>query len=202
MRRVARRPVLVTLATVAALPVFAVAAGASPLFEGAFGITGAITGDISGGGASVAGAVLWPVPEVWTGTRVSARFGIMGHADDMGSEITELHDPVSGESIGTSETAHRSTWGVSWRLDAMLPAWGSWVPEASGSWGYYRVGDDVRGEDVSSLGSAGFSLGAGIGRPLGALSAAAVVRYHRLFNDRTGRYVTGGVAFRWGRGGR
>jgi hypothetical protein len=190
------------LATAAALVVVANTAGASPTYEGAFGVTGAITGDISEGGASVAGAVLWPVPEVWTGTKVSARFGIMGHADDMGSQITQLTDPNDGTPLGTSETAHRSTWGVSWRLDAMLPAWGAWVPEASGSWGYYRVGDDVRGEDVASLGSAGFSLGAGIGRPLGAIAAAAVVRYHRLFNDRAGRYVTGGIAFRWGRGGR
>jgi hypothetical protein len=186
----------------AALLGFAGAAQAAPLFEGGFGVTGAITGDVAEGGASVSGAVLWPVPEVWTGTKVSARFGIMAHADDMGSEVTELHDPNDGSSLGTAETAHRSTWGVSWRLDAMLPALGSWVPEASGSWGYYRVSDDVRGTNVGSLGSAGFSLGAGIGRPLGAFSAAAVVRYHRLFNDRTGRYVTGGVAIRWGRSGR
>lgn len=198
MIRAARRAM--TLAGLAAL--CASAASASPLFEGAVGVTGAITGDIAEGGASVSGAILWPVPKVWTGTRASARFGFMAHADDMGSEITQILDENDGTPIGTTETAHRSTWGVSWRLDAMLPAWGSWVPEASGSWGYYRVSDDVRGTDTSSLGSAGFSLGAGIGRPLGAISAAAVVRYHRLFNDRTGRYVTGGVAFRWGRGGR
>jgi hypothetical protein len=193
---------LAAVTTVLVLAAAATRASAAPLFEGAFGVAGAITGDIHEGGASVAGAVLWPVPEVWTGTKVSARFGIMGHADDMGSQITQLTDANDGTPLGPSETAHRSTWGVSWRLDTMLPAWGSWVPEASGSWGYYRVSDDLRGTDISSLGSAGFSLGAGIGRPLGAITAAAVVRYHRLFNDRTGRYVTGGVAIRWGRGGR
>lgn len=200
MVRTARTAALLAMLFTLAGPVSG--AHASPLFEGAFGVTGAITGDVAEGGASVAGAVLWPVPEVWTGSKVSARFGLMAHTDDMGSEISEIYDANDGTPIGTSETAHRSTWGVSWRLDAMLPAWKSWVPEGSGSWGYYRVKDDVRGEPTTSLGSAGFSLGAGIGRPLGAISAAAVVRYHRLFNDRTGRYVTGGIAIRWGRGGR
>ena len=193
---------VMALALAAALAGPAATAGASPLFEGAVGVTGAITGDIAEGGASVAGAVLWPVPEVWKLPKVSARFGIMAHADDMGSELTQIHDANDGTPLGVTETAHRSTWGASWRLDVLLADWGSWTPEASGSWGYYRVSDDVRGTDTSALGSAGFSLGMGIGRPLGAFSAAAVVRYHRLFNDRTGRYVTGGLAFRWGRGGR
>ena len=198
MIRAARSAALLVVAV--ALAGRVTGAVASPLFEGAFGVTGAITGDVSEGGASVAGAVMWPVPAVWTGNKVSARFGLMAHADDMGSQVTQIHDVNDGEPIGTTETAHRSTWGASWRLDAMLPAWGSWVPEGSGSWGYYRVSDDVRGQATSSLGSAGFSLGLGIGRPVGAISTAAVVRYHRLFNDRTGRYVTGGIAIRWGRG--
>jgi hypothetical protein len=195
-------PAVVLLALAVAVTGAATAVSASPLFEGAFGVTGAILGDINEGGASVSGSVMWPVPEVWTGSRVSARFGVMAHADDMGSEITTLKDPNDGQPIGSTESAHRSTWGGSWRLDAMLPPWKSWVPEASGSWGYYRVNDDVRGVSVSSLGSAGFSLGLGIGHSLGALSGTAVVRYHRLFNDRTGRYVTGGIALRWGRSGR
>jgi hypothetical protein len=196
-----RARVFLAPALAAALAGPAATAGASPTFEGVFGVTGAITGDIAEGGASVAGAVLWPVPEVWKLPKVSARFGIMAHADDMGSEVTEIYDGNDGSPLGLTETAHRATWGASWRLDVLLAEWGSWTPEASGSWGYYRVSDDVRGDNTSALGSAGFSLGMGIGRPLGAFSAAAVVRYHRLFNDRTGRYVTGGLAFRWGRSG-
>jgi hypothetical protein len=192
---------VMALALAAALAGPAATAGASPQFEGAVGVTGAITGEIAEGGASVAGAVMWPVPEVWKLPKVSARFGIMAHADDMGSEVTQIYDENDGSPLGATESAHRSTWGASWRLDLLLANWGSWTPEASGSWGYYRVSDDVRGVYAGALGSAGFSLGMGIGRPLGALSAAAVVRYHRLFNDRTGRYVTGGLAFRWGRSG-
>ena len=74
---------VVALALAAALAGPAATAGASPLFEGAVGVTGAITGDIAEGGASVAGAVMWPVPEVWKLPKVSARAGRMRSASTL-----------------------------------------------------------------------------------------------------------------------
>jgi hypothetical protein len=52
--------------------------------------------------------------------------------------------------------------------------------------------------------STGFSLAAGVQRRVaGGNSFGAVVRYHRLFNDVTGRYVSGAVEWGWrGVGGR
>ena len=173
---------------------------AAPAFEAAVGGTTAILGGYDRGRASLSGSVLWPLEGV------PARFGVMAHADDMGALVVPLVDANDGSSLGRIEAGHRATWGASWRLDAVLPPvprWipvlRGWLPEAGATWGYYRVADDVRGRATRSLGTTGFSLGAGVGRPLGAISAVAVVRYHRLFNDVTGRYVTAAVACRWGR---
>jgi len=66
----------------------------------------------------------------------------------------------------------------------------------SGSWGYYRVTDDMRGHVERRIASTAFSLGAGIRRSVGERHAVGTsIRYHRLFNDRIGRYV--GWAVDW-----
>jgi len=192
------RPQAVLLAALlAAVP--PAGAAAAPVFEVAVGGTAAILGDYDQGGVALGGAVLWPLEAA------PVRFGVMAHADDLGARIVPIADANDGTPLGRIEAGHRATWGAAWRLDALLPAVpdrvpliGGWRPEAGGTWGYYRVADDVRGSPTRSLGTTGFGLGAGIGRPLGRVAFAFVVRYHRLFNDVTGRYVTGAVAWRWG----
>jgi peptide/nickel transport system permease protein len=58
--------------------------------------------------------------------------------------------------------------------------------------------DDLRGKRLSSVGSAGFSLAAGVRWQLGRyVGLGAVVRYHRLFNDREGRFMSAGLDCAW-----
>ncbi len=72
------------------------------------------------------------------------------------------------------------------------------TPFASATWGFYRVTDDVRGDELDSVGSTGFSLAMGARRPLGRhFALGAVVRYHRLFNDRLGRLMSAGLDCAW-----
>lgn len=160
-----------------------------PGIETALGDTFAISGDPDHGGWSVALAPMWPVEDRFS-------FGATFFADDMGGTIGRLRDPNDGTDLGATELGHTSVLGAAWRLDR---EWGSlltWMPYASGSWGYYSVADDTRGRIERRVGSTGFSLAAGVRRAIGDRHAVGTsIRYHRLFNDRLGRYV--GWAVDW-----
>jgi hypothetical protein len=162
-----------------------------PDLTGTLGRTLAVTGSPDEGGFSFALGLLWPVEK-------RLRFGAGFFADDMGSSFGQLTDPNDGVDLGRVPTTHRETLGLTWRLDAVFAARRGWTPTASGTWGVYRVADDRRGLDAGSIGSTGFSLGGGLRHPLaGRLSLGASVRYHRLFNDRAGRFVSAGVDWGW-----
>jgi hypothetical protein len=120
-------------------------------------------------------------------------------AADLGTHMGELYDPNSGESLGPVALGHRAAYEIAWRVDAALPdAWG-FAPYASGTWGYARVADDVRGEGGPALSSTGFTLGLGVLRPVGRTqSLGASLRYHRLFNDSAGRFVSAGIDWAFG----
>ena len=185
------RPAFLAALLVAALPVHARAGVPRPELTGALGRTLAVTGAPDEGGLSFALATLWPVQE-------HVRFGVGAFADDIGSNLGRLSDPNDGTDLGVVALDHRMVVGAAWRLDAELPPVRAWVPYASGTWGISRVADDHRGIASGSIGTTGFSLGGGIRHPLaGRLSLGASVRYHRLFNDRTGRFVTAGVDWGW-----
>jgi hypothetical protein len=185
------RPAFFAALLLAALSARARADLTRPELSGAVGRTLAVTGAPAEGGLSFAFAALWPVQE-------RLHFGVGLFADDMGSRLGRLSDPNDGTDLGVVALDHRSTVGAAWRLDAVLPSLRAWVPYASGSWGIYHVADDHRGSDAGSIGSTGFSLGGGLRHPFaGRLSLGASVRYHRLFNDRTGRFVTAGVDWGW-----
>jgi hypothetical protein len=154
------------------------------------GGTFGILGNVGDGGFSFSLSTLWPIGERYA-------FGIVGFADDLGSEIGPLLDPNDGTELGTVELAHRSVLGGAWRADAGLPGRWGWDPYASGTFGVYRVADDHRGERTNAVGSVGFSLAGGVTRPLGRGSLGAVVRYHRLFNDVVGRYWSAAAEWRW-----
>ena len=182
----------VALAAALLAPGLARAAAWQPQLTGSMGGTFAVLGVPSGGGSSASLAALWPV------TRRLA-FGVMVHGDDAGSTVDSLRDGRGrGLGYGKIEQLHRTAWGASWRLDAAAPAWHGIAPVASATWGYYRVSDDVRGTAIRHLGSTGFSLAAGVRQGLGAhFALGAHVRYHRLFNDREGRFVSAGLDGTW-----
>ncbi len=163
-----------------------------PELGASVGSTFAVVGEPSDGGSSASLSMLWPVAP-----RVA--FGVMLHGDDAGSTVDSLRDEQGhGIAGGKVEQVHRAAWGASWRLDVSAPPVFRTVPFASASWGWYRIADDLRGHKLGSLGSAGFSLGAGMRRPLGGhVALGAVVRYHRLFNDHEGRFMSAGLDITW-----
>jgi len=166
------------------------------------GGTFGINAEPDGGGFSLALAATWPVEPPF-GLFGGLRFGLMGFSDDMGSEEIRLQDPNDPSiDLGPAEGAHRMTWGGAWRLDATLPAsWWGWTPAGNATWGVWRVQDDVRGEIQHAVTSTGFGLGLGVERPLTPRHTIGLgVRYQRLFNDTVGRYMSGGLSWRWNLG--
>jgi hypothetical protein len=156
------------------------------------GDTFAVLGDPGRGGFSTTLAALWPVEERFA-------FGVMGFADDLGADLAPLADPSApSTSLGRTESSHRSSWGGGWRMDAELKRLRAWTALASGTWGYYRIIDDHRGRGFRATNSTGWSLAAGARRGLlGRGTITPMIRYHRLFNDRAGRFVSAGVEFGW-----
>ena len=183
---------LVALVVALLMPGMARASAWRPELSGSVGGSFAVLGVPSGGGSSASLAALWPVAPRFS-------FGVMLHGDDAGSTVDSLRDEQGrGLVYGKIEQVHRIAWGASWRLDAAVPAWFGATPFASATWGYYRVADDLRGDELSSVGSIGFSLAVGARRSLGRhIGLGAVVRYHRLFNDREGRFMCAGLDCTW-----
>jgi hypothetical protein len=167
-------------------------AGWRPALVGSVGGSFAVLGEPSGGGASASLAALWPV----TG-RLS--FGVMVHGDDAGSVVDSLRDASgAGLAFGKVDQVHRAAWGVSWRLDGTAPPRLGFTPFASATWGAYRVADDAQGESLGHVGSTGWSLAAGLRRGLGShLALGLYTRYHRLFNDVEGRFMSAGLEGIW-----
>lgn len=171
---------------------------ASPELSLSAGSTLAVVGEPDEGGASIAAGVLWPVEAPGPfGDRM--RFGVHLFAEDLGARLTRLLDPNDQTDLGLAEDLHRDAFGAAWRMDTVFDGPGAWLPYASGTWGFYWVQDDVRGDAVGAVGSTGFSLGLGLMRPIaGASTLGLGVRYHRLFNDVAGRYVALSAEWRWG----
>jgi hypothetical protein len=182
----------VAAATMLLIPVAAAAGSWRPALVGSVGGTFAVLGKPDAGGASVSLAAMWPVAE-----RLS--FGVMLHGDDAGTLVDSLRDESgAGLDYGKIEQSHRAAWGVSWRLDAAARPRFGLTPTASATWGVYRVADDARGKDLGHVGSTGWSLAAGLRRDLAAhFALGAYVRYHRLFNDLEGRFVSAGLEGTW-----
>jgi hypothetical protein len=180
------------LVAVLLVPGMAQAGAWRPELSGSLGGSFAVLGLPSSGGSSASLAAMWPVAP-----RLS--FGVMLHGDDAGSTVDSLRDEQGrGLVHGKVEQIHRAAWGASWRLDATASARFGMTPFASATWGCYRIADDLRGDALGSVNSTGFSLAAGARKPLGRhIALGAVVRYHRLFNDREGRFMSAGLDCAW-----
>ena len=188
------RWIWIALVALAVAPVAASAASWQPALSGSLGGTYAVLGVPDGGGSSATVSLLWPVMR-------QVSFGVMFHADDAGATVDSLRDTGGrGTVAGKVEQRHRTAWGGSWRLDyvepkMLIPGVEGYV---SGTWGYYRVADDVRGAKLTSVGSTGFSVAGGVRVRLGRhFALGSFTRYHRLFNDREGRFVSSGLEGFW-----
>jgi hypothetical protein len=126
------------------------------------------------------------------------RTGIMAFADDLGAALTTLYDANDPSvSLGPTESQHAAVFGVAWRADAAWLARDTWAPYVSGSWGYYRINVDELGVQTRASSALGFSLAGGV-QPFGPRSGPGLfARYHRIFDDRTGRYLTVGLDWQW-----
>ena len=186
--RVAAATALLTLGSSAPLT----AGPHMPDLSVGLGATTAVSGTPNNGGFSTWGAALWPVDGPWS-------FGFAGFVDDMGNTLVQAVRPgVPPVLAGTVETRHRFVYGGGWRLDARLPGAGRWQPTASAMWNVARVQDDARGVVIDGQSAAGFGLGLGIHRnALKHSAVGAVIRYHRLRNDRASGYMSGGLEWGW-----
>ena len=134
------------------------------------------------GGLSVVLAPMWPITD-------HARFGVSVFADDIGSELGQLRDPNNNTSLGTAAFAHRWTWGGAWRGDVDVARAGRWTASASGTWGWWRIEDDLRGTNVASASAVGVGLGGEMRRPIApSQTLGIIVRWQRLFAQRNSSY--------------
>jgi hypothetical protein len=155
------------------------------------GGTFAVSGEPNEGGLSFDGAILWPFHE-------HVRFGFEVFANDLGTSTGRLVDPNDGTDLGPTDLAHRDVWGAGFRLDAPLGPYGGWTPFGTAGWHASEITDDQHGNVIAAERSSGFLLGGGVMRPVGARSSlGAVIRYHRLFNDVAGRYMSAAIEWRW-----
>ncbi len=188
------RPVPVTL-LVAVVGAVALArpapAAGRPEIVAEVGHTAAVEGDPGGGGASIAVALLWPLEKRF-------RFGLMGFADDFGTRAARLVSP-GGDDLGPVSDLHRATRGGAWRIEGHLPETGGLRVFGMGTWGFYRVADDLHGALQRCLYAAGGGLGIGILRPVsGPHAAGIVVRYQQLSRGAASRYLSAAAEWRWG----
>lgn len=161
------------------------------------GATFATTGDPNGGGASLRALPQWRVTE-------QLRFGVEIFADDIGTEGVDMIDPGDGLSRGVVAQTHRWVYGAAWRADTDVWSHRRWKAGVSGSWGYWRVQDDVRGDVQAAFSGIGFGLS---GRLLRAVSKSQdlglAAGYTRVFSDRNtvfervDRYAWGALEWRW-----
>lgn len=145
-----------TLAVVAALtlPLLGVrAAGAAPEWLASAGTTLSVTGVPGQGGASGSIGALWPVENRFA-------FGVSLFADDLGTAFADLHDPNTGELLGTVASTHRWSYGGEWRAEMRLRdsrrvrlSWGA-------GFGYGRQEQDQRGQVLDAASGVVASTGA------------------------------------------
>ena len=165
----------------------------------AAGRTFAVAGDPSGGGLSLAFTPTWAFHE-------RARFGVMMFADDMGTNLVELTDPNDGTPLGTASDVHRWAWGGAWNGEYDALVRGPWIGSAAGSFGYWRIEDDRRGEDVHAGSALGLGLGVSVRRDIGgSRELGLAVRWQKLTqNDnvdwqRVDQYASAALELRWAR---
>lgn len=165
----------------------------------AAGTTFGVNGEPGTGGVSAAASLLWPFEDRWA-------FGLVVHADDQGSGMTELFDPNTGQSLGTVGDQHRWTYGASWRGEARLRDSGKWRFVWGADFGYARQELDVRGEVQDAISDVMVATGPTFlwkmmsGQTLG-LTAAYKHAFMNTETDpnRTTDWATLAVTWRWAR---
>ena len=153
-----------------------------PIFNLALGQTFGADGSPSEGGLSAAVSPMWPVGE-------RASFGVTLFMDDVGTRLGQMLDVHNGSDLGTAALLHRWAWGGAWRGDVDAVRVRRWTVATSGSLGWWRVEDDIRGSYVAAASSVGLGLGATARRPVAAGQELGIaIRWQRLFDEKNASY--------------
>jgi hypothetical protein len=185
-------PATLLIASLGAALVSPQARGATrPEIVAEVGGTAIVEGEPGQGGASVAAAVLWPLEKRF-------RLGLMGSVDDLGTRKARLQSP-GGVDLGPIIAGHRAAQALGWRAEAHLPGAHGWRTFAAGTWGLYRVADDLNGDLQHRVITGGGGLGLGVLRRISGPHAAGIVaRYQWLSRGAASRYLSAAAEWRWG----
>jgi hypothetical protein len=173
-------------------------ANGGPRISGSVAHTFAILGTVHDGATAFGLNALVPVD----GDSGMLGLGVGMWADDMGQGVERLLDPDTFADIGAVGGSSRFVVGGGLAAD-FHPAPGlahgaRGGPFLAGTAGVYYV----ESREQSSLDHAdnalGWSLGAGWCFRIGALgSVGPSVHYHRVFDDRLGRFMAAGLEWAW-----
>lgn len=187
-------------ATVLAAAVLAGSActtAAAPVVVAALGSTLSADGQPGTGGASGSLGLMVPVEGRWA-------FGLKLFVDDLGTGLTDLTDPNTGEALGRVGDLHRWAYGGEWCAEATLHAgrrarllWGA-------GFGYGRQESDRRGDVLDAVSaitastSASFLVPASHGHAFG-LTLAARRGFFSTNADpnRATNWTTAALEWRW-----
>jgi len=184
----------------AALPAPCAANGGVRI-SGSVGHTFAILGTVRAGAPAFDVRALAPVG----GPSGMLSLGVGAWADDMGQVVERLIDPTTLEDVGAAEGASRFLVGGGLAGELHLrqaPGNGAHGPRGgpflTGAAGIYYVESRERSSLEHTDNALGWSAAAGWRFRAGAFgSLGPSIRYHRVFDDRVGRFMAAGVDWTW-----
>jgi hypothetical protein len=161
------------------------------------GWTMGVNGEPGTGGAAGTLAAQWPFAPRWS-------FGGSIFAQDMGTEVSTLHDPNTGEPLGDVATTHRWSYGLEWRAETTLHERDPLRWEATGGFGFARQERDQRGvvDDAVSGITAMVGL-TGLWQTKHAHAFGVTILYRHQFvdtepsPDRATRCMSAQLEWRW-----
>jgi len=144
------RPGALALAAVLALAPAPALAGPDASLAG--GITRRANGNPGDGGAATELALMWPIDGRFA-------FGGVVFADDLGTALTDLTDPGTGELLGTVAGEHRWSFGGAWRGEARVASNRRFRMSWGADFGYGRQETDLHGEVQDAVSGVIFATG-------------------------------------------
>ena len=161
------------------------------------GWTMAANGEPGTGGAAATVAAQWPFAARWS-------FGGAIFAQDMGTQVSTLYDPNTGEPLGEVATTHRWTYGLEWRAETTLRESGPMRWQGNGGFGYARQERDERGMVNDAVSGITASIGiTGLWQTKHAHAFGATLEYRHQFvdteasSDRATRCMSAQFEWRW-----
>jgi hypothetical protein len=183
---------LAALISLTFLPDRAHAIGWMPDIVGGVGVATAIQGGEGDNGTafSASASAMWPFQEPY-------RFGIYVFTDDLGESLGRLYNE-QGQDLGPAAGVHRKATGFGWRAEAHRAMGSHYDLFGLGTWAYYRIEDDLRGDMFRRTNTPGLGVGIGASRVIsGSQWLGMTLTYRQLWRGLTQRYLTVAAEWRW-----